>query len=271
VTDDARQQRLDAVELRLGRARVRAIARPGPRPVVFVHGLAASSAYFADAGARPELAGRGVVALDLPGFGATPAPDGFGFTMREQAEVVARAVEAVAPDASATLVGHSMGGTISVLAVDEMGARVARLVVAEAILYFDPTLWSEEIAAMSEPEWAEAFAGLMRRPEVFARGAMLRRRPEAVARVAPALLQTSAEAMRRSAVDLQSTAADPTLYERFLALAPPPVYVFGGYHDNTTVHARLTRDGARVEVVPRAGHLMMLDNPDAFYAIVGGA
>jgi pimeloyl-ACP methyl ester carboxylesterase len=122
---------------------------------------------------------------------------------------------------------------------------------------------------MSDEAWAEAFEDLRRRPELFVRAGMMRRRKDAVARVAPALLQTTAAAVHASAADLHEVTCDPALYESFLSLPCPASYVFGDYHDNTAFCARLRRDGARVEVVHRAGHLMMLDNPEGFYAIVG--
>ncbi len=262
-------QTLEEIELNLAGICVHAVARAGPRPIVFVHGLAGSSTYFLEAAARAEISGRGLLALDLPGFGRTLAPDGFGFTMREQASILVAAVEAVEGDI--TLVGHSMGGTIALLASAEIRDRLAALVIAEGVISYDATLWSEQIARISTSEWARAFADLQRRPEIFVRGGMVRRRRDAVARVAPAVLQTSALAMRASAADLHEVSVDPALYDRFLSMSPDPVYVFGDYHDNTSMYARLRSDGARVELVHRAGHLMMLDNPDGFYRIVANA
>lgn len=249
--------------------RVHALVREGPRPVVFVHGLSASSAYFADAGERPELEGRGLVVIDLPGFGATSACSGFGFSMREQADVLVSVFEAMALD-DVTLVGHSMGGTISLLAAEMLGNRLTELVLAEAILVFDETLWSERISSESLEEWRAELESICRRPEIYARGSLLRRRKEAVERITPCITQTTAEAMHASAVDLQAVTRDPALYDRFLTMRPRPVYVFGDLHDTSWFCRRVRSDGARVAIVPRSGHLMMLDNPAGFYAIVAG-
>lgn len=250
-----------------GGVRVHALVREGPRPVVFVHGLSASSAYFADAADRPELEGRGIIAVDLPGFGATAAPDGFGYSMREQADVLAALIESAGID-DVTLVGHSMGGTVSLIATEALSEKLSSLVLAEAILVFDETLWSERISAVSLDDWREEFDDICRRPEIYARGSLLRRRKEAVERITPCIAQTSAEAMHASATDLQAVTRDPALYERFLTMSPSPVYVFGELHDTTRFCRMVRADGARVAVIPRAGHLMMLDNPDGFYAVV---
>lgn len=247
--------------------RVSALVRPGPRPVLFVHGFAASGAYFAEAPERPELAGRGVVVLDLPGFGASEAPDGFAFTMAEQASVVARVAEAL-DLAEIALVGHSMGGTIAVLAAELLGARVHDLFAVEAVLQHEPSAWTTRIADGAPEAWAAELARLQGKPEIFARGSMLRRRRDAIARVAPAVLETTARATYLSARSLRDTAADPTLYGRFLALPCQRRYVFGDRNLDVALYGRLAADEAPLAVVPHAGHLMMLDNPDAFYALV---
>lgn len=250
--------------------RVHALVREGPRPVVFVHGLSASSAYFSEALERPELDGRGIVAIDLPGFGATEPPAGYGFSMREQSRVLAATIE-TAGLVDVTLVGHSMGGTISLMAAQSLAPRVAGLVLAEAILVFDETLWSERISAVSLDEYRIEFESICRRPEIYARGGLLRRRKDAVARIAPCITQTTAEAMHASAVDLKAEARDPWLYDLFLATRPQPIYVFGDLHDTTRFCRQVRADGARVAIVPGSGHLMMLDNPGAFYEIVASA
>jgi pimeloyl-ACP methyl ester carboxylesterase len=246
---------------------VHALVRPGPRPVVFVHGLANSSAYFDDAGERHELEGRGIVALDLPGFGRTAAPEGFGFTMEEQAQVVGGLVDALGLS-DLTLVGHSMGGTIAVLAAYALGARLAELVVAEGKLQLEPNVWSSRIAAEPPESWERTFADMQRRAEIVVRGGMLRRRVHAIRRAAPALRQTTARAMQASAIALQTTASDPTLYERFMTLDRPRRYLFGDQNVHVTLFKRLEADGATIGIVPRAGHQMMLDNPTGFYAEV---
>jgi pimeloyl-ACP methyl ester carboxylesterase len=258
---------LEPINLELGDTQVFALARPGPSPVVFVHGLAASSAYFDDAGGRPELAGRGIVALDLPGFGRSAAPPGFGFTMAEYVEVVLGAVRVLGLR-EPTLVGHSMGGTVCVLAGEALGGSLDALFAAEAKLQPEPDLWIAQLACEPDDAWARTFAGLQRRAEIYVRGSMYRRRPQAIRRAAPALRQTTARALQASAQSLLATASDPAFYGRYLALRRPSRYIFGDQNVSASLYARLRADGAAITVVPRAGHLMMLDNPEGFYGAI---
>jgi pimeloyl-ACP methyl ester carboxylesterase len=251
-------------------ATVFAVVRPGPRPLLFVHGFAASGAYFADAPERDELGARGLVVIDLPGFGQSAAPVEYSFTMQEQARTVGGVAEALDLE-EVTLVGHSMGGTIAVLAADILGDRLEEVVLAEAILQHEPFAWTTQIAENPFEAWANELERLRRRPAMFVRGSMVRRRPDAIDRVASAIDETTPLATYRSAVSLRDTAADSSLYARFRTLARPARYLFGDRNLDVPLYRRLGADGVRVVVIPRAGHLMMLDNPAGFYGAVAEA
>lgn len=74
---------------------------------VLVHGLGVSSLYYREL--ADELAPHGrVIAVDLPGFGATDKPER-ALRMSGYAKVVAEAVEHLGLDGDVTLIGHSMG------------------------------------------------------------------------------------------------------------------------------------------------------------------
>jgi pimeloyl-ACP methyl ester carboxylesterase len=87
---------------------------PGPGPhaptAVFVHGLGGSSTNWTDFAG--QLAGRvNGIALDLPGFGRTPPPDGYDFSMATHTETVVSFLAGL--DEPVHLFGNSMGGAIS--------------------------------------------------------------------------------------------------------------------------------------------------------------
>lgn len=99
------------------------------KPIVFVHGLAASSAFWYMAGA-PLLAKLGPCTLyDLRGHGKSGVPEtGFGVTT--MADDLLGMMSALDIE-SAHLVAHSFGGMIALLAALKQPERVASLVLAD--------------------------------------------------------------------------------------------------------------------------------------------
>lgn len=101
----------------------------GP-PVLFVHGLGGSWRNWLEN--IPYFArNHRVVALDLPGFGLSPAPPE-PVTMARYGDLLLRFSEAVGLPRETALVGHSMGGFISTEAVLAAPDRFRRLVLASA-------------------------------------------------------------------------------------------------------------------------------------------
>jgi len=100
--------------------------------VVCVHGLGASHTSWWSL--APRLAGRArVLALDLAGFGRTPA-DGRGTDVAANTRLVGGFLAALSGGAPALLVGNSMGGMISVLQAAADPGSVAGLVLLSPAL-----------------------------------------------------------------------------------------------------------------------------------------
>ncbi|MGH9020464.1 MAG: alpha/beta fold hydrolase [Acidimicrobiales bacterium] len=104
----------------------------GEPRVLWLHGWARRGRDFD--GAAQVLADRGVasVALDLPGFGATPAPERAGGA-REYARAVAPVLGEIATS-PVVLVGHSLGGRVATVLAATNPDRVAGLVIVAAPL-----------------------------------------------------------------------------------------------------------------------------------------
>lgn len=118
------------------------------RAVVFVHGLGGSRAHFADTASRMSTDVR-VLALDLPGFGDSPLVDDGS---RRAVSVVDQHVQAIddvirhAGVNEAILGGHSMGGPLALRFTERSGDRVAAIALICATVHtFQATLarrWS---------------------------------------------------------------------------------------------------------------------------------
>jgi pimeloyl-ACP methyl ester carboxylesterase len=107
---------------------VRYVRRGAGPPVLLVHGIASSIYTWADL--IPALATRhDVIALDLPGFGASDIPA--GFSGDRYPRVLASFLDHVGlPRVS--LVGHSLGGAVAAAFAAAHPDRVERLVLVDA-------------------------------------------------------------------------------------------------------------------------------------------
>ena len=101
------------------------------KPVVFVHGL--TSSWQAWLENMPHFAERGyrAIALDLPGFGASPMPS-WTIDMPAYGRMLRDFCEKLDVGSDAAVVGNSMGGLIAAEAVLSEPGRFNRLVLVSA-------------------------------------------------------------------------------------------------------------------------------------------
>ncbi len=107
------------------------VAEGGPRdgsPIVLIHCFTCAIDWWD--GMRPALERRHrVVAVDLLGFGGSEKPAS-GYSMEDQADLVAEALSRLEVE-GATVVGHSLGGTVAVALAEQSPDLVARLVIVD--------------------------------------------------------------------------------------------------------------------------------------------
>jgi pimeloyl-ACP methyl ester carboxylesterase len=105
--------------------------------VLWLHGWARRGEDFTLAASSLAQQGVASVALDLPGFGASPLPSSPGGA-RHYAELILPAVRQLA-DEPLVLVGHSFGGTVAAVVASEHPELVASLVLTGAPLLRNPS------------------------------------------------------------------------------------------------------------------------------------
>jgi pimeloyl-ACP methyl ester carboxylesterase len=217
--------------------------------VVLVHGAAGHHLYWPPQVRR--LPGQRILALDLPGHGRS---DGIGHhSIRAYAHEVLDFMKALSVDA-AVLVGHSMGGAIALeLALREPHSVLALCLVATgARLRVDPSILR---AAGQVKTYREAVDQLAARS--FAAGTSKRLKELAVRRLAqvrPSVLHGDLTAS--NAFDVRAEVSD----------IPVPTLILCGGEDELTppkfstwLHERMK--ASRLEIVPGAGHMLMLERP----------
>jgi len=239
-------------------SRIRWTETPGAEPArVYVHGLGAVSAvYHAHIAARPELAGRRSLFVDLPGHGASDRPQDFGYTLEDHADALAVVLDA-AGLTGVELIAHSMGGSVALVLAHRRPELVSRLVLTEANL--DPSPPSS-----AGSTWIDAYE-----EDDFVAGGHARVLEKAGPLWAATMRLADPRALHRSAAGLRRGSV-PMMRAILEALPMERVYLQGELTGELEGREGLEVAGVRVLTVPGAGHNVMFENPDAFVSAVAG-
>lgn len=226
-----------------GRLFGRAYGSPPPR-VLALHGWGRSSNDFA-----PLLDGLDGVALDLPGFGATPPPpEPWG------ASEYARAVGAVVEELAGpplVVVGHSFGGRVAVHLAAAEPDRVAALVLTGTPL----------VRRTDVPRPRPALAFRLGKA-LHRRGLLSEHRMEGLRRRYGSTDYRAARGVMR---DVHVRVVNESYDEQLRAIRCPVELVWGDDDDQVPLAvaraAQRLLPAARLTTVPGAGHLVPLAAP----------
>jgi len=255
---------------------------------VFVHGLGGSATNWTDLMGLLRHAERGAAALtsaaiDLPGFGFSPPPASADYSLDARVAAVISLIEKLGTW-PVHLVGNSLGGAIST----RIAARRPHLVrtltlISPALPDLRPRLLPMRLALVSTPGiGAELLRRLRTIPperrtemtinDLFADPSLFHRdrRAEAVAEVIRRDgLDYASDALLKSgrALVTEYTRSGQGSLWRDAARVTAPTLVIHGSHDrlvNPTTAARAARSFryGRAVVLPRIGHVAMMERPD---------
>ena len=243
----------------------------GGEPLVLVHGLATTRAIWSPV--TPALSReRRVVTLDVPGFGESP-PVGVGFDLEAVAERIGRGLAARRIGPHFDLVGHSLGAGIALTLAALRPRSVRRLVlVAPAGLSAYPPAATRLLATGIDGLLAARRALAPLTDLDWGRRLLLAFAAADGATISPVqarlMLGASATAQRSAAALTAITAAD---LRPLLSQVRAPVGVIWGAQDRTVRPqladvVRQVRPDADVVIIERAGHVVMIERPQAFVA-----
>jgi pimeloyl-ACP methyl ester carboxylesterase len=279
------------VSLRSGEVFVRTgPAAQNSEPALLIHGLGGSSTNWTDlmeilarpSDARPAAPVLAGAAIDLPGFGCSPAPPGGDYSISAHAGTVIRFLESGQPG-PVHLIGNSMGGAVAT----RVAARRPDLVrtitlISPAMPDLRPRLLPIRLAVASMPalgpalmDWLRtvpaadrtdrSFRDLYTDPGVIHPS----RRSEEIAEVLRRdSLEYASDALilsARSLVGEYFRVGRKSLW-RDAARTSAPALILHGSHDrlvNPVMAAKAARvfRSARVLVLPGVGHVAMMERP----------
>jgi pimeloyl-ACP methyl ester carboxylesterase len=245
-------------------------ARGDGEPLVLIHGLATTRRIWHRV--LPLLGARRLVAMDVPGFGASP-PAGDGFDLDEVAARIDEGLTAAGVEDGYDLVGHSMGGALALALAARRPARVRRPVLcAPAGLHPAPGWAARGFAPLAELAIRARRAAAPLAEPVWGRRLLLGWGVADAGMVPPsearAMVGASRGASRIAAAFACVAATD---LRGAVARLPGPVGAVWGQGDRVIPPTRAgvlrsLRPAAPVELVPCAGHVAMVERPEEFAA-----
>lgn len=126
--------------------------KKGKETLVFIHGLICSKSDFSRVWDLSYFKKYGILTFDLPGFGESSKPENFSYDMQDQAEICRLLLEELNIN-NIHLIGHSMGGVISVLLAYKIPEKVISLINLEGNLIREDCSLSRKISNMSYKEF----------------------------------------------------------------------------------------------------------------------
>ena len=246
---------MPAVNTSRGRLWIADHRRQPARPAaLFIHGAGGSHLSFPAALRRmPSIS---PILVDLPGHGSSP---GAGrASIAEYALDIVALLDALAID-SAIMLGHSMGGAIAQWLALEHAARVDALMLAGtgARLSVNPALTT----------------GIIDDPDVtinsLVRWMWAKQAPEDLKQQSADIMLATAP----SAIQADFMACDSFDASRRLAEIAVPALILAGDSDKMTplsLSRELARGiaGSELAVIPNAGHMMLMEQPDHSAGII---
>lgn len=241
---------------------------PGPEPALFcLHGLAFNAWLFGPFG-RAWAGERRVIAMDVRGHGLSDHPE-TGYAYSEIGDDILRAIDALCTEPP-MIVGHSMGGRVSLWLAANRGAVYNRLVVVDSRMgKTPPRQLNKHPAERIFANWDEYLASAKRAkfhrnwtPDMERFVAMhAKEMPDGTVRMrftANAFDQISGTSRTYDLINDLDRVTCPTLFVRATE---------GNLTEETLERIREKMPHIETAVVEGANHCVPLDKPDEFIAV----
>ncbi len=237
--------------------------------LVIVHGLLGSGSYYDPQACMPDLDVR---TPDLLGYGAKRSID-VGIDLQRQAEEIARVLREEVRQ-PAWLLGHSVGGAVMMLAAEQAPELVRGLISVEGNFTLKDAFWCSRIAPMSDADWAAEYGAMEDDPAAWLERIGIEASDERVAMTREILENqpySTIQAMARSVLEVTGSPSYLEGVRRVLG-SGVPLYLLGGELSASgwDIPEWVLALASRSLVQPKAGHMMMLEDPAAFCGLVGG-
>jgi pimeloyl-ACP methyl ester carboxylesterase len=235
-----------------------------------IHGLFGSLAYFDPAS---RISNATVYPFDLLGYGELTGVHTGRLTMQGQVEHAVRQLRALS-DRGTWVLCHSMGGVIAMLLADQHPDLVHGIINVEGNFTLKDAFFSGKVAVKTPLEWDDEYQQLMDNTPAWAKRWCVSPTPQHLEWCKQLLLYQPATTVRAMSEEIVATTREPSYGEvvRRVVRRGLPIHLIAGEESAGAwdVPDFVRSAAASDTVIPGAGHLMMLDDPDAFCKVVDG-
>jgi pimeloyl-ACP methyl ester carboxylesterase len=265
------------------------IGDPGAPLLLLIHGWPTCSVDWYEAATQLSARFR-VCALDFPGYGFSDKPQGWGYSLRRDAELIEFYLSEVLGAEAGAVVAHDRGDSVALLyaarcADGRSAMRLEHLVLSNANIFLplsnltgaqrqalDAETWSQLSAAVTPQILAEGMGATMFTPPRKAGD------PEVEALTATFAYNDGIKVLHEGIQYLVERSKDEQRWLTALAGAPFPVTVIWGLYDTVSPprvasyvwnqYLMLKPGGNRLYFIPDANHYLQVDRPDAFVKVL---
>lgn len=225
--------------------------------VVCLHGLQSSKAVFHDLLSKPLFQKYSSLAIDFIGFGHSSKPKAFSYDIQEQANIIEKILDQLRID-HCHIIGHSMGGMVGTMLLQQLGKKAISLVNMEGNLVEQDCGASLSIVHQSFEEFSSGGYEQFKKNEAQGKDPGTAQRMQWLSLIPD-------YAFYKAATSIVEWSKSEKLLPLFLQAPQQKLYVYG--ERNAAKAERLPSSIATAEI-PHAGHRMLTDNLEASYAAI---
>jgi pimeloyl-ACP methyl ester carboxylesterase len=245
---------------------------PEPEPIVLLHCYTCSIDWWLKLAPILSQGGHRVIAIDLLGHGGSEMPSN-GYSMQDQAQLVAQALDRLQVKGPVTVVGHSLGGAVATALAEQSPKLVGRLVIIDSepdnsYGHLDFVARLPYVPVIGEATWRLKTSSLVREglKEAFAPGYDV-----------PDQFVDDVKRMTYTAYDDSHSAFDSYVGEspldkRISSLGMPLLAIFGAEDQIIDPRKALSAyagiSGAQTALVQGAGHSPNVEKPAETAALI---